>query len=493
VRRALVALTTALVVFLAGTPAQAAPAPGSPGIGDAYYPDYGNGGYDVAHYDVRLRYFPDTDLLTGTTTILARATADLSSFDLDFVLTVGSVRVNGIAAGFARTGDHELVITPARPLRQGDAMTVVVQYSGIPSTVQAAGFVAWTRTPDGALAVGEPEMAWWWFPSNDHPLDKATFDITVMVPTGTEVLSNGVMPAPPAPVINGWSRWSWRSVKPMATYLAFIVIGQYDIQTSTTADGQQVITAYSTALGDSDGAARASVERTAEITDWESGLFGPFPFEARGGVVVPPGFLGFALETQTRPVYAASFFRRAANPYVIAHENAHQWFGDSVSVAAWRNIWLNEGFARYAEWLFSEAQGEGTAQELFDFTYGSRPADSPFWQVLPGDPGPANQFSIAIYDRGAMALHQLRLAVGDDVFFRILREWVASRRYGNGTIEQFEALAEQLSGQSLGGLFTRWLFTPGRPDLGSASPMAARHAAPVQPKSWALIEEASRT
>ncbi len=465
--------------------------PGSSGIGDAYYPDYGNGGYDVSHYDVRLRYTPDSDLLAGTTTILARATADLSSFDLDFVLTVGSVRVNGVAAGFARTGDHELVITPARPLRQGESMTVVVQYSGVPSTVTAAGFVAWTRTPDGGLAVGEPEMAWWWFPSNDHPLDKATFDISVMVPNGTEVLSNGVMPSPPVPVINGWSRWSWRSVRPMATYLAFVVIGQYDIQTSTTADGQQVITAYSDALGDSDGAARASVERTAEITDWESGLFGPFPFEARGGVVVPPGFLGFALETQTRPVYAASFFRRGANPYVIAHENAHQWFGDSVSVAGWRNIWLNEGFARYVEWLFSEAQGEGTAQELFDFTYGSRPADSPFWQVLPGDPGPANQFSIAIYDRGAMALHQLRRTVGDEMFLHILRDWAASRRYGNGTIEQFEALAEQLSGKSLSGLFTRWLFTPGRPDLGAA-PLAARHGAPVQPKSWALIEEASR-
>ena len=189
--------------------------------------------------------------------------------------------------------------------------------------MHAAGFVAWTRTTDGALAVGEPEMAWWWFPSNDHPLDKATFDISVMVPNGTEVLSNGIMPTPPVPVINGWSRWSWRSVRPMATYLAFIVIGQYDIRTSTAADGQPVVTAYSDALGDLDGAARASVERTAEITDWESGLFGPFPFEARGGVVVPPGFLGFALECQTRPVYAASFFRRGSNPYVIVHEMCH--------------------------------------------------------------------------------------------------------------------------------------------------------------------------
>jgi len=482
-RRFLVTVTTVLAVAFAGTPAQAAPAtpvPGAPGIGDSYFPDYGNGGYDVGHYDIRLRYWPGTDELAGTTTILARATQDLSSFNLDFVLTVSSVRVNNRMATFARSGDHELVVTPARPLFTGDSMTVVVQYSGIPSSVKASGFTSWTRTPDGALAVNEPEIAWWWYPSNDHPLDKAT-----------EVISNGVMPRPPAPVITGWTRWSWRSTKPMATYLAFIAIGQYDIHTDTNASGQQVITAYSTALGDFDGAARSSVERTAEILEWESSLYGPYPFEAQGGVVVPPGFLGFALECQTRPVYSASFWRRGSNTYVVAHENAHQWFGDSVSVADWRNIWLNEGFARYTEWLWSEFQGEGTAQEVFDFAYGSRPADSPFWQVKPGDPGAADPFDIAVYDRGAMALHQLRLTVGDDTFFQIMRDWAASRQYGNGTIEQFEALAEQISGRSLTGLFTLWLFTPGRPDLGGGAGAMSRKAAPAQPRSWAKIQEAT--
>jgi aminopeptidase N len=491
VRRTLVALTaaTALIITGAPAPAQAAPVPGGPGIGDTYFPDYGNSGYDVTHYDVRLRYYPDTDRLTGTTTILATATTDLSSFNLDFLLDVTSVRVNGRVATSASAGEHELVVTPPRAIARGQLLTVVVQYAGIPSSKVGAGFTAWTRTPDGALAVGQPEIAWWWFPSNDHPSDKATFDISVSVPDGIEVLSNGVMPRAPLPEITGWTRWSWRSTKPMATYLAFLAIGQYDIVTDTAPNGQPVINAYSRLLPqDYADAAKASIERTAEVVDWESGIFGPYPFEAQGGVAAPPDVLGFALENQTRPVYASGFFRRGANMSVVVHELAHEWFGDSVAVAQWKDIWLNEGFASYAEWLWSENQGEGTAQELFDFTYASYPADSPFWTVTPGDPGAAKVFDRAVYIRGAMALHQLRLAVGDDAFFEIVRSWAADHKYGNGHIAQFVALAEKVSGQQLDDLFRTWLFTPSRPVLTGVPALAVR-AVPAEPKSWAQIRQ----
>ena len=505
VRRVLTAAIAALTVTTAGTiatgapghaalpghgrptPTSATPTAGSPGLGDSYFPDYGNGGYDVGHYDVRLRYEPATDRLTGTTTMLATATQNLSQFDLDFALAAESVRVNGWPATFSRQGAHELVVTAPRPIVKGQQLTVVVKYAGVPSATLVNGYSGWTRTADGALAVNEPESAWWWFPSNDHPLDKATFDISVSVPTGVEVVSNGVQPRAPLAEAGNRTRWTWRSTRPAATYLAFLAIGQYDIVTDTAPNGQPVVTAYSTTLGDREPAARASIERTAEIVDWESGVFGPYPFEAQGGVAGPIDGIGFALETQTRPVYGPGFWRRGANPYVVVHENAHQWFGDSVSVADWSNIWLNEGFASYAEWLWSEEQGEGTAQELFDFTYASYPADSEFWQVLPGDPGADRVFDDAVYDRGAMALHQLRLAVGDDAFFRILPAWTAEHRYGNGTIAQFQALAERISGRDLDGLFTTWLFTAGRPELTSA---ARTSFAPAQPKSWAAIRAA---
>ncbi len=483
-RRLLVAtLATALTLAGTGAAAQAAPAPGAPGIGDSYYPDYGNGGYDVSHYDIRLRYTPATDKLTGTTTILATATQDLSRFNLDFVLDTSSVLVNNRPATFTRQGDHELVVTPARTVAKGGALTIVVQYSGVPSSKVAAGYTAWVRTPDGALAVGEPEIAWWWYPSNDHPSDKATFDVSVSVPDGVEAISNGVQPRPPVRETLGYT--------PQATYLTFLTVGQYDITTDTTTDGSQVYNAYSQLLSpDFRDAAQASVERTAEITDWESTVFGPFPFEARGGVVAPPDTLGFALENQTRPNYSAGFFRRGSNTYVIAHENAHQWFGDSVSVRNWENIWLNEGFASYAEWLWSEKNDEGTAQEIFDYLYATYPDDAAVWTTAPADPGVAELFGDAVYDRGAMTLHQLRLAVGDDDFFEILRTWTATHKYGNATTGEFTALAEKISGKDLDALFQAWLYTPSKPVLTSAA--ARSLGAPAAPKSWAAISETHR-
>jgi aminopeptidase N len=489
VRRLLVAfIATAVTLVGTSVPAQAAPTPGGPGLGDGYYPDYGNSGYDVSHYDIRLRYTPATDKLTGTTTILATATQDLSRFNLDFVLDTASVLVNNRPATFARQGDHELVVTPARALANGQAMTVVVQYSGVPSSKVAAGFTAWVRTADGGLAVGEPEIAWWWYPSNDHPADKATFDVSVSVPDGVEAISNGVMPRQPVRETLGYTRWSWRSLKPQATYLTSLVIGQYNVTTDTTANGQPVYNAYSQLLPqDFADAARSSVERTAEITDWESTVFGPFPFEARGGVVTPPGSLGFALENQTRPNYSSAFFRSGSNPYVIVHENAHQWFGDSVSVSHWKNIWLNEGFASYAEWLWSEKQDEGTAQEIFDYLYATYPDNSTTWTVPPADPGVPELFGNAVYDRGAMTLHQLRLAVGDDDFFEILRTWVADHRYGNASTEQFTALAEKISGKDLDALFQAWLYTPSKPVLPALK--AARNSSPSEPKSWPQIQQ----
>jgi len=487
VRRALVALiATAVTLVWTAAPATAAPAPGGPGLGDDYFPDYGNGGYDVSHYDIRLRYYPDTDTLTGTTTILATATRDLSSFDLDFVLDTQSVRVNNRVATFARVGDHELVVTPPRTLSAGQSMTVVVQYSGVPSSKTAAGFTAWTRTPDGALAVGEPEIAWWWYPSNDHPQDKATFDVSVMVPDGVEVISNGVQPRQPTRELLGWTRWYWRSAKPQATYLTFVAIGQYAITTDTAPNGQPVLNAYSQLLSPATAdAARASVERTAEVVDWESSVFGSYAFEAQGGVVAPPGELGFALENQTRPVYADTFFRAGANMSVIVHENAHEWFGDSVSVEQWKETWLNEGFASYAEWLWSEKEGEGTAQEIFDFLYAFYPATSSIWTTKPADPGPTRIFSGSVYDRGAMTLHQLRLAVGDDAFFSILRTWAADHQYGNGTTAEFTALSEKISGQQLDDLFQAWLYTPAKPVLPAASALAK----PREPKSWPQLRQ----
>jgi aminopeptidase N len=479
------AATTCAIALLAG-PASAAPAPGAPGIGDPYYPNAGNGGYDVSHYDIRLNYQPATDLLSGSTTISAKATQDLSKFNLDFLLKVSSVRVNNKVAGFTQQGG-ELVIDPKGALHKGSDLTVVVTYSDTPSKVQGpGGFTAWKRTATGALAIDEPDIAPWWYPSNNHPTDKATFDVSVAVPDGTEVVSNGLFKGT-TKQINGWTRWNWRSLKPQNTYATYVVIGQFEVRNSTTPSGQPYITAYAEGLGEYEGAAKASVERTAEIIEFEENYFGPYPFEAQGGVVTPG--VGFALENQTRPVYDQAFWRRGLNTYVVAHENAHQWFGDSVSVHGWKDIWLNEGFASYAEWLWSEHLGEGTAQENSDFVYASYPADDPFWQVLPGDPGPANQFDNAVYDRGALTLHALRTTVGDDAFFKILKTWVQQHEYSDGSIEQFIGLSEKISGKPLHELFQTWLFTKGKPAAAPGAAAVRTLTAPAEPKSFRTIRE----
>ncbi|MCW5254179.1 M1 family metallopeptidase [Streptomyces sp. SHP 1-2] len=487
-RRILVPGALGAASLMLAIPASAAAhSPGAPGIGDPYYPTYGNGGYDVSHYDLRLRYQPATDLLEGTATILARTTQDLDRFDLDFLLDVEEVRVNGAKASFATSGEHELEVSPKSPLRKDTQVTIVVRYTGVPSSKQAYGFTSWHRTPDGGIAANEPESAAWWFPSNDHPLDKATYDVSVQVPDGVQAISNGTLQSTSSRL--GWTRWNWRSDKPQATYLATLAVGRFDLSTGTTESGIPVVNAYSRDLGTNAGAARASVERTGEIADWLSEYFGPYPYNAVGGYV-PNTTTGFALETQTRPYYSPRQFANGSNVSVVVHELAHQWYGDLVSVRGWKDIWINEGFARYAQWLWSEHEGEGTARELADHVYAIYPADSPFWTVRPGDPGPDNQFHTAVYDRGALAVQELRETIGDRAFFTVLKGWPRRYAHGNASVADFRRYAEEVSGRPLAALFDTWLFQPSKPAARSgraAGPAVAAAPAPAEPRSWRRI------
>jgi hypothetical protein len=219
--------------------------------------------------------------------------------------------------------------------------------------------------------------------------------------------------------------------------------------------------------------AEDSLARQPEIIEWESDLFGRYPFTAAGGVVDDYDELGFALETQTRPIYDKGFFTDAiSGDSVVVHELAHQWFGDSLAIEAWQHIWLNEGFASYAEWLWSEREGIATVQEIFDSFY-EIPDDDDFWTVVVGDPGPDDLFHSAVYNRGAMTLHQLRLTIGHEDFFRLLRRWAQSNEGGNVATDDFIALAERVSGEQLDDLFEAWLFTPSKPDLRDATADAA--------------------
>ncbi|NYH78673.1 aminopeptidase N [Actinopolyspora biskrensis] len=488
--RAAVATCGAMAVF--ATPALAGSAsPGAPGVGDPYYPEAGNGGYDVSHYDIKLRYQPENDRLRGTTTIVAEPTEDLGTFNLDFALDIRSVRVNGEPAEVTRENATEVKVEPKKALREGSLATFVVEYADKPSEVEVDGQTPWKHTGTGAVAVGQPQIAEWWYPSSDHPSDKASFDISVAVPNGTEVLSNGKMTGRSA--MGDWTRWNWRMPSRSATYLAFLAIGQYEVSGKTGAFGQPMVTAYADGLGELRGPAKASVERTPEVLDFLSGFFGEYPFESQGGVVPAEG-LGFALETQTRPVYSPGFFRIGSNTSVVTHELAHQWFGDSVAVKDWPQIWLNEGFASYSEWLWAEHQGNGTAQELFDHYYSAHPAGDEFWQVKPGDPGKQDLFHSAVYDRGAMTLHALRNRIGDQAMLRTVRSWYEQNRGGNATVDEFIALTERISGQQLDGFFDEWLFSSGKPQVGETTgvPRAAAARSAAEPRAVKQLDHTHR-
>ncbi|MEU7589840.1 M1 family metallopeptidase [Micromonospora sp. NPDC049230] len=434
-------------------------AAGTPGAGDAYFPSYGNGGYDVSRYAVKVRYDPAKDHLTGTTTVQATATADLSTFNLDLAgLTVTAVTVDGVPATHRRDR-NELVIKPASGLVNGNGFVAEIAYEGVPKPLrnETLGEGGFLHTADGAIALGQPESASTWYPVNDHPSDKATYDFEVTVPDGLTAVSNGV-PGGKASK-DGWTTWKWSERSPMASYLSTLVIGEFRITTATHR-GKPVYNAVAIAAN---GSADSSIAETTKVADYLETVFGPYPFDAYGGVVISDSRISYALETQSRPVYSAGFFRQGGNTAVVAHELAHQWFGDSVSLGKWEDIWLNEGFATYAEWLWTEHIGNSTAKQAFDSRYAG--ASAKVWKTPPGKPGVKELFSESVYQRGAMTLHALRVAVGDKAFFQIVRAWAAEKRNGTATTAEFVALAERVSGKQLDALFDAWLYGTQRPAL----------------------------
>ena len=433
------------------------PAPGSDNLGDPYYPTMGNGGYDVQHYTIDLSVDMMRNFIDGATTLSATATQSLSSFNLDFhALKISSITVNDAPAQFSRSGD-ELTITPSTPISNGSDFTVVVTYSGVPDPQKDASSpgdpVGWIQDEAGVFIISQPSGSMNWYPVNNSPQDKATYTFRITVTKPYLVAANGLLTAQ---TDNGDTQtFTWESSHLMASYLASVNIGRYEVVTETGPNGLPIRNYFPV------GTSARLTPRFSTVGDmitFFSDIYGPYPFESYGVIVVPED-LETAMENQTLSLFGTDM----TDEITVVHELAHQWFGDSVSVKTWDDIWLNEGFATYSEALWiGHSQGEDAFIRYIKDLYWA--ADK-LGLASPANPKVGNLFGDSVYIRGALVLEALRVELGDDMFFKIVRTYYDRYKYSSVSTEDFIALAEEVSGQDLQNIFDAWLYSDQLPPM----------------------------
>ncbi|MCU1503076.1 MAG: peptidase family protein [Ilumatobacteraceae bacterium] len=429
------------------------------GIGDVLYPGLGNPGIDVQHYDIDLTYDHSTTTVTADVGIDIRFTERRTTFTLDTTgpQTVDGVTIDDRPVDFARDGG-ELRITPHEPEAQGAAARVDVRYR---FTGDAAGGgplpAGWFNTDRGSYVLNEPDGASRWLPSNDHPSDKATFRFTVHVPAGVTGVANGELVA--HDTSGDRSTWVWVEDEPMATYLIQLLTGDYEIVDTT---GPHGLPLTSVVLGSDTARMQPLIDAIGSQITYLEQFFGPYPLD-RYGIAVADSSPQVAMETQGRSLFSSRALNGdlALDGPILAHELTHQWFGDAVTPARWKDVWLNESFATYGQWLWIARGAGGSASASLDAI-----AEQALHARQPGataDPSIDDLFGTNVYDGGAVVLHALRLTIGDTLFFQLLQRWVADNDGASRTTADFIALAEEVSGSDLTKFFDDWLFAARTP------------------------------
>jgi aminopeptidase N len=431
-----------------------------------YLPDSGNDGYRTLAYDLDLGYRVATNRLDGTATIRMLATADLRRFSLDLTrLRVAKVKVDGTKATRFTQSAAKVVITPGAVIEAGEEFVAVIEYSGTPAPRHSTwGTVGWEELTDGVIVAAQPSGAPTWFPCNDDPGDKATYRIRITTEQSYAVVCNGSLTH--RSTRSGRTTWEYVQPEPTSTYLATVQIGRYELVPVTLGDVPGILAgppALRSRIGHDFGPLPQMMASFEE-------RFGPYPF-AGYTVVVTEDDLEIPLEAQGLAIFGANHADgRSSSERLIAHELAHQWFGNSVGLSSWSDIWLNEGFACYSEWVWSEASG-GASSEALAASAHARLSRLP-QDLVVGDPGPRAMFDDRVYKRGALTLAALRARVGDDVFFGILRSWTSVHRHGVVTTADFVDLCVEKTGdpsREVRALFTAWLFGRKLPELPAAS------------------------
>lgn len=482
-RRALAVVLVAVALGQPGAARANTPPSAAAPMTDSLFPRLGNPGIDVQHYDVELTFDHPSGRLAGrvTATLLATAHLDTIVFDSRGP-QISAVTVDGRAATYTG-GGGKLRITPPTPVDAGAEVSVAIDYSVDTEAVHATagvgpGSAGWFNSAKGSYVLNEPDGAHSWLPSNDHPSDKATWTFRITVGHGLTAIANGTLgshvSSPTGEV------WTWDQAEPMATYLIQLLTGHYTLSGVGTAPSGVKLLDVSVADASTD--MKVCREVTLRQLAFFTNLFGPYPFSTYG-IAVTDSFPGLAMETQGRSTFsAADLGDCAAGDGVLAHELAHQWFGDAVSPADWGDIWLNESFATYCQWLWSEHAG-GLQLDSYAASAAARRGRTPT-----GKPTVADMFGINSYDGGAVVLHALRRTVGDQAFFTIMRQWVQANKYASRRTADFITLAERVSGTSLTEFFKAWLYADEVPaefpaaKPGSPSSEPVEH--PAAPASW---------
>ncbi|MGW1198577.1 M1 family metallopeptidase [Streptomyces sp. NPDC002536] len=445
---------------------------GMPGPAHMYFPGHGNSGYGVRRYRIRLDWKPGSGRILAAAELTVVPAEQIDVIELDLArLHVSRVDVAGAPARF-RHRRRKLLVAAPRPLPAGEPVEVTVHYRGVPRPVgipELDDEAGWFTTREGIRVSSEPVGAPSWFPCNDRLDDKAAYRFEVTVPDGWQVCANGTLTLR-SPAGRGRTTWVYEHAGPMAPYLATLAIGRFVFhEQSGGPPGVLLRNAFPERLAER---AAHDFGRQPQMLTVFTELFGPYPFEAYGAVVVDDD-VGDPLEAQTFAVFGTDRVDgRRGYEDEVAHELAHQWFGNSAGIAGWQDLWIKEGLATYAEWLWWEACGEADARTLAAEHLAEVRAADP--DTVLADPGPAALFEDWVYSRSALTMYALRLTAGDEKFFRLIREWLARYRGGNGGTRGFIALAEQVADMPLGGFFGDWINGRAVPGIPGTGPGAGR-------------------
>lgn len=431
--------------------------------GEPYAPASGDLGWSAQHYELDLQYRMSTNRLDAVARITGRAEQQLTAIGLDLVgLRASKVSLNGERRTQHQQRPGRLTVKPASPIPAGQRFELEIVYAGSPAPRRTPwGLVGWEELEDGVIVASQPTGAPTWYPCNDRPSDKATYRIRVTTEQAYRVIATGALVA--ESTTSGRTTRTFLTSEPVATYLTTVQMGRY-VRRATAHDSVPVVAFYPAAL---ERRVQADLAPLPAMLACFIERFGPYPFDDYT-VVVTEDDLEIPLESHAGAVFGANLIDgKGTEERLMAHELAHQWFGNSVGVAGWQHIWLNEGLACYAEWLWSEAAGKETTDALareHHARLSSLPQD-----IVLGDPGPADMFDDRIYKRGALLVHALRCTLGDVRFFGLLHDWTALHPHGIATTAEFRTLAGKIADAPLEALFDAWLVETALPPLPAAA------------------------